>query len=206
MKLKLKVCGLRQSENIRTVASLYPDFLGFIYYAKSPRFVGHEFQMPLTATSNRVGVFVNESVTYMLNKVKSDKLDMIQLHGHEQPAVAKALVENDVQVMKVFSVDSNFDFRIVKNFIPYSKYLLFDTKTSNYGGSGKRFNWNLLHQYEYSTPFFLSGGISPENIQEVAEVRNPAFYGVDVNSGVEDSPGLKNPNRLQELIQVLKTI
>ena len=205
MRLKLKICGLRNSENIREISALQPDFQGFIYYAKSPRFVGDDFVMP-TSTTKRVGVFVNESAEKIMEIAKRDKLDLVQLHGGEPPALAKALVEAGGLVMKVFSVDKDFDFNSVKAFVPYSQYFLFDTKTQGYGGSGKTFDWTLLNQYTNSTPFFLSGGLSPENIREVSQIKNPSFYGVDVNSGVEDLPGLKNISKLKELISILKTI
>jgi phosphoribosylanthranilate isomerase len=205
MNLKLKICGLRDAENIREISALQPDFQGFIYYAKSPRFVGDSLVAPST-TSKRVGVFVNEASENIIMLVKRDKLDLVQLHGGEPPALAKALVEAGVSVMKVFSVDKDFDFNSLKAFIPYSQYFLFDTKTQGYGGSGKTFDWILLNQYNYSTPFFLSGGLAPENIRGVAQIKNPAFYGVDVNSGVEDSPGIKNINKVRELINILKTI
>lgn len=205
MRLKLKVCGLRDAENIRDISALQPDFQGFIYYAKSPRFMGDDFQIP-TTTAKRVGVFVNESVDNVLKKVKQDRLDLVQLHGNEEPLAVKQLFGNGVQVMKVFSIDNDFDFNLVKPFVPFSKFFLFDTKTTNYGGSGKTFDWTLLDSYTESTPFFLSGGLSPENIREVSKIKNPALYGVDVNSGVEDAPGIKNISKLKELISILKTI
>jgi phosphoribosylanthranilate isomerase len=205
MNLKLKICGLRDTENIREISALQPDFQGFIYYAKSPRFVGDNFQIP-TTTAKRVGVFVNESVDNVLKKVKQDRLDLVQLHGNEEPLAVKQLFGNGVQVMKVFSIDKDFDFNLVKPFVPFSKFFLFDTKTTSYGGSGKTFHWMLLNQYTHSTPFFLSGGLSPENIRGISQIKNPALYGVDVNSGVEDSPGIKNINKVKELISILKTI
>ena len=206
MRLKLKVCGLRDTDNIKSVSELEPDFMGFIYYLKSPRFVGNDFKMPSTAQASRVGVFVNESVDFILKKVSADSLNLVQLHGNESPTVVKQLSDNGVAVIKVFSIDMDFDFKSIEPYVVYSKYFLFDTKTVNYGGSGKTFNWNLLNSYTYSIPFFLSGGLSVENIQEVARIKHPALYGVDVNSGVEDSPAIKNIDGLKELIQILKTI
>lgn len=205
MRLKLKICGLLDAENIREISALRPDFQGFIYYGKSPRFAGDEPPIA-AANAKRVGVFVHEAKEKICEIVKRDRLDLVQLHGGEPPALAKALVEAGVSVMKVFSVDKDFDFNSVKAFIPYAQYFLFDTKTHGYGGSGKTFDWTLLNQYACSTPFFLGGGLSPENIHEVAQIENLSFYGVDVNSGVEDSPGYKNISKLKELIRILKTI
>src|SRR5688572_25172411 len=171
MNLKLKICGLRDAENIREISALQPDFQGFIYYSKSPRFVGDNFQIP-TTTAKRVGVFVNESVDNVLKKVKQDRLDLVQLHGNEEPLAVKQLFGNGVQVMKVFSIDKDFDFNLVKPFVPFSRFFLFDTKTTSYGGSGKTFHWMLLNQYTHSTPFFLSGGLSPENIRGISQIKN----------------------------------
>lgn len=206
MTLKLKVCGLRDSDNIRAVSELKPDFQGFIYYSKSPRFVGNEFKLPSSASIKRVGVFVNESTSVIAETAKKDNLSLVQLHGDEPPALAKQLADSGISVMKAFSVDASFDFDSVKPFIPYVQCFLFDTKTPSYGGSGKTFDWALLNQYTLPTPFFLSGGLSPENIAQVSQIKSPAFYGVDVNSGVEDAPALKNIKKLQELIRILKTI
>lgn len=206
MNLALKVCGLLYAVNIREISALEPEFQGFIYYSKSSRFVGNDYRVSPAATAKRVGVFVNESVSTIVEKVNADNLSLVQLHGDESPMLAKELVANGIPVMKVFSVDEYFDFNSVQPFIPFSKYFLFDTKTKDYGGSGKTFDWSLLDQYSFSTPFFLSGGLSPENIHKVSQIKNPAFYGVDVNSGVEDAPGIKNINKLKELIRIMKTI
>ena len=205
MRLKLKVCGLREAENIQQIAALQPDYQGFIYYEKSPRFVGKDFRLPPTSIK-RVGVFVNESIENILKIVDQDQLDLVQLHGDEEPIEVKKLFGRGIQVMKVFSIDENFNFNVVKPFVPFAKMFLFDTRTIHYGGSGKTFNWALLNNYTDSVPFFLSGGLSIENIREVSNITNPALYGVDVNSGVEDAPGIKNIDKLKELIKILKTI
>src|SRR5688572_18491407 len=172
MRLKLKVCGLLDVGNIQEVSALGPDFQGFIYYAKSPRFVGHDFQLPTTMTK-RVGVFVNETVDNILMKVEKDRLDLVQLHGDEEPIAVKKLFGKGVQVMKVFSIGGDFDFDVVKPFVPFSRFFLFDTKTTHYGGSGKTFDWALLDKYTESTPFFLSGGLSTGNIREISKIKNP---------------------------------
>lgn len=206
MRLKLKVCGLRDVDNIQQVSALNPDYQGFIYYTKSLRFVGNDFVLPVSATAQRVGVFVNESVQNIRSKVKANDLDLVQLHGDETPEMAKELAEQGIAVMKAFSIDDTFNFNVTTAFAAYVKFFLFDTKTKNYGGSGKTFDWALLDKYTGSTPFFLSGGLSSENISAIASIKNLAFYGVDVNSGVEDAPGIKNINKLKELIGILKTI
>ena len=202
MKIKLKICGIRDVNNIMDVASLKPDYLGFIFYSKSPRFVGVDFVVPLDLPNEikRVGVFVNESTDEIIAKAKSHRLDYIQLHGNETLEQTKELKQLDLGIIKVFAVGDDFDFEITKPYKKVVDYFLFDTKGKYYGGNASVFNWNLLKQYDQEIPFFLSGGLSPENIEEVSKLNSMNIHALDVNSGVEEGPGLKDIAKVKQLI------
>ena len=198
---------MRDSENIQEIASLRPDYMGFIFYEKSDRFVGNSFHIPkdFPKEIKRVGVFVNENVNTILKIVSRHQLDFAQLHGNESVNECKLLKEQEVGVIKVFSVDQSFDFGTTKQYAPYSDYFLFDTKTTGYGGSGKSFDWGLLENYDQQTPFFLSGGLSDDNLLQVLKIENKRLYAVDVNSRVETSPGLKDVHKVKSIKTVLAT-
>lgn len=201
--LKLKVCGMREPKNILDVAQLNPDFMGFIFYEKSKRYVGLDFSIPidLPKSIKRVGVFVNETNTNILNKVSEYGLNYAQLHGDESPEICQA-VRSKVKVIKAFRVDDQFNFDSVNLFSDSSDYFLFDTKSDSFGGTGKTFDWNLLKKYNGKISFFLSGGLSPENISTAINLKHPMLYALDLNSGVELEPGVKN----MEVIQSIKNI
>jgi phosphoribosylanthranilate isomerase len=206
-KVKLKICGMHDSDNILQVAELQPDYMGFIFYAKSKRFVGNEFKIPmqLNRSIKRVGVFVNESTERILELAWLHNLDFVQLHGDEGVDQCWELKNEKLGVIKVFSIDEHFDFVKVE---PYKKAVdsfLFDTKSDSYGGTGKTFDWNILTGYDYDVPFFLSGGLSPNNIEEAKNLGNKNLYALDINSGVEISPGLKSKEKLVELINILNS-
>jgi len=207
MNLKIKVCGMCTSKNILEVAEQCPDFMGFIFYEKSKRFVGHDFVIPDTfpASVRRVGVFVNESVEFILETVSKHKLDLVQLHGNEPALVCKKL-KPEVGVIKAFQVDEKFDFTTTRMFVPFVDFFLFDTKTETYGGSGKSFDWNLLQQYNEVVPFFISGGISTQNTMKINAIRSNQLFAVDVNSGAELSPGLKDIRLIQTIKQQLQAV
>jgi phosphoribosylanthranilate isomerase len=207
MNLKLKVCGMREMVNILGVALLQPDYMGFIFYEKSKRFVGSNFFIPTNfpSTTRRVGVFVNEKIDTILNLASKHKLDFVQLHGDETIEDCKTLKENKIGVIKVFLVDNDFDFDSTKPFQPYSDYFLFDTKSAGYGGSGKTFDWNLLKKYDQQIPFFLSGGLSPYNIQNMTEMKDMNLHAIDINSGVESAPGLKDIQKIKSIKNILTT-
>ena len=178
----LKICGLKDPENIKQVAALKPDFMGFIFYDKSKRFVGEDFVMPLISPEiKKVGVFVNANASYIVDKIDEYKLDLIQLHGDEKPEFCEVL-NHIVPIIKAFAVDETFDLKKTEPYKKKCSYFLFDTKTKEYGGSGKQFDWNLLEKYDNSVPFFLSGGI----------------YAVDVNSKFESNPGVKDVKMISD--------
>lgn len=200
-----KVCGMRAVANIEAVAATLPQFMGFIFYKKSPRYVGELFRISenFPVSIKRVGVFVNEISAVVLDLAQKHKLDFVQLHGDETSVYIKNLKASGVGIIKVFRVDADFDFSATKEFETLSDYFLFDTKGKEYGGNAIKFDWKLLQQYTGSVPFFLSGGISVDDIHALDKFKHPQWYGVDVNSGVEIEPGLKDSLKVKNLIQLL---
>ena len=200
-KIQLKVCGMRERENILHVGELLPDYMGFIFYPKSKRFVGEEFRIPdkLPTGIKRVGVFVNEATEKILTLAKRHKLDFIQLHGNEPVSQCAELRENNLGVIKVFSMNDTFDFLKIDPYKKVVNYFMFDTSSDSYGGTGKAFDWKLLNNYDQEIPFFLSGGLSTSNIDEAKRVASMNLHAFDVNSGVELSPGVKDIEKVMEL-------
>lgn len=207
MNLKVKVCGMRDAKNILDVASLNPDYMGFIFYDKSPRYVGSELIIPhVEKDIKRVGVFVNSSYDFIVRVAKKYSLSTVQLHGGESVELCKQLRSNGLEIIKVFSVDSNFEFKFTGPFESTADYFLFDTKDKNYGGTGKTFDWSLLEKYTSEKPFFLSGGLDLNNVFQVQRVRSKNLFGVDLNSGVEASPGLKDIIKLKRAFSDLNQL
>ena len=187
--MKLKVCGMKFSENISEIESLKPDFMGFIFYKKSKRFF-NESKLILNDKINRVGVFVNQEINEVIDNIKKYKLDYVQLHGEEDVRYCLS-IKSICKVIKVFKIDDTFNFDKVKKFENVSDYYLFDTKTNLHGGSGKKFNWEILKNYNSKKYFFLSGGISENDIEEIKKIRKIyPIIGIDINSKFE-LPNLK---------------
>lgn len=206
-KLKWKVCGMTVPENIEQVLALRPDFLGFIFYPKSPRYMAHlltpAFVKGLQGVQ-KVGVFVNAPLDEMWHAVESYGLDLVQLHGQETPATCRELREYGVGVIKAFSVGADgLDFGALKAYEAQVDYFLFDTRGKHPGGNGVPFSWELLEAYLLEKPFFLSGGIGNESIEALRAFRHPQWLGVDINSRFEDAPGLKNKAALEAFYAAL---
>lgn len=208
MSLNLKVCGMRDAANIMAVAAQRPQYMGFIYYEKSPRYVGADFHLPddFPAAIQRVGVFVNAAVSTMVETAQRHGLHYLQLHGHESVEVVKAVQAAGIKVIKVFSVDETFDFATTTPYEPYVDYFLFDTKGRYYGGNAATFDWQVLERYSQRIPFFLSGGLTPENVADTQTLQHMNLYALDVNSGVEAAPGVKDIRKIEQLQQVLQTL
>jgi len=206
--MKIKVCGMRNPSNIDDLVKLKPDYIGFIFYPKSKRFIGElipdEIQSLIPVYIQKVGVFVDEPFDNMLEKFKSNKLDMIQLHGSELPGYCERLKKLDIPVIKVFSVDVAFDFETVKSYDPFCDYYLFDTASELRGGSGLKFDWKKLDQYKDDKPFFLSGGIRPTDVEEIKQITHNELYAIDVNSGFEIEPAIKDIPKLKSFIEELR--
>jgi phosphoribosylanthranilate isomerase len=202
--MKLKVCGMREQKNIQEVAALRPDYLGFIFYRESPRFVGDDFQMPLLHKSIRkVGVFVNSTTAEIRAKVKAFNLDFVQLHGNESVEQCKELKQHNTLIIKTFSLGDKFSFQDLNHYHEATDYFLFDTKGKYFGGNATRFDWSILNGYDQQTPFFLSGGLTPENIKDVNALRDMNIHAIDINSGVEFSPAVKDISKVKQVIAAL---
>ena len=197
--MKLKVCGMKFSDNISEIESLKPDFMGFIFYKKSKRFF-NESKLILNDKINRVGVFVNQEINEVIDNIKKYKLDYVQLHGEEDVRYCLS-IKSICKVIKVFKIDDTFNFDKVKKFENVSDYYLFDTKTNLYGGSGKKFNWEILKNYNSKKYFFLSGGISENDIEEIKKIRKIyPIIGIDINSKFEFPNLKKDRDKIKSLI------
>ena len=198
--MKLKICGMKYPKNILEVSQLLPDYLGFIFFEKSSRFF--DGKIPLIPESiKKVGVFVNATYEEVISKIKKYKLDLIQLHGNESPEFCLKFKDFEIKIIKVFSVDDDFNFQIIEKYEPVCDYFLFDTKGQLHGGNGVTFNWQILEKYKSKKPLFLSGGIGIGEISKIKTLNLPIFA-IDVNSKFETEPGLKNI----ELLNTLKDL
>jgi phosphoribosylanthranilate isomerase len=204
--ISIKICGMRDKENIAQVSLLGPQYMGFIFYEKSPRFVGSEFTIPegLSSSIKKVGVFVNESDKVIRSKVKSMGFDFVQLHGDEEPGSCLELKDSGLKIIKAFSVDDDFDFIRTKPYKEAVDYFLFDTKGMYYGGNARSFNWSVLKKYDQEVPFFLSGGLTPESVIALSDIMDMNLHALDFNSGVELSPGIKNLEKVNEAIKLVR--
>ncbi len=207
--MKLKVCGMKNPDNINKIATLKPDFLGFIYYKKSPRAV--TAQLPKTPKQiKKIGVFVDASVDQIVQTAKENTLWGVQLHGEETVAFCKSIKKTmpKLKIIKAFGVSNSFNFNIVEPYKAVVDFYLFDTKGKLPGGNGITFNWNLLENYTANKPYFLSGGIGLEHINELTKFKKlPAAkycYAVDINSQFESIPGLKKLHLLKRFMHQLK--
>ncbi|MCE7990363.1 MAG: phosphoribosylanthranilate isomerase [Roseivirga sp.] len=205
--MKLKVCGMRESQNISELLLLNPDYMGFIFYEKSPRNVGEVLDEALLksfpASVQKVGVFVNASLDFVKTQVSKYELDLVQLHGDESPAYVADLFAVGIRVIKVFSIGDAFDFKQLGEYNPFVEYFLFDTKGKARGGNGELFNWELLKDYDQKVPFFLSGGIDLENAGDLKVLEGMNIHAIDVNSKFELEPGLKDIERVRSLKEAI---
>ena len=204
MKLRFKICGMKVPANILEVAALQPDYMGFIYYKQSKRYAGELSagllrELPLNI--KKTGVFVDESLSVVAESVTEFGFSAIQLHGAETVEYClelKQTIPQGTELIKAFGVDGDFDFGQLKAYEEVADYFLFDTQTAGHGGSGKVFNWNLLDRYELDKPYFLSGGIGPEHVEDISKIKDERLYAIDVNSRFELEPGLKQIDKLND--------
>lgn len=203
----IKICGMKFPENILETSQLQPDFMGFIFYEKSPR----NLDAKIPEVSNeikKVGVFVNPAYEEVQEKIEKYDLDVVQLHGNETPEFCQMIENNLTKVIKAFSVDNSFDFSILDNYKNQCSYFLFDTKGESFGGNGIPFDWSILKKYTLEKPYFLSGGISLENTEKLFDFFKEDYskncFAIDINSKFEISPGLKDIAKLKEFKQLLK--
>ena len=197
----IKVCGMRDAENICQMEALGIDMMGFIFYPKSSRYVSkHPEYLPTKC--KRVGVFVDEDIEQVKHIAEEFALDLIQLHGSESPEYAQRL--RDWKVIKAFNIATKEDLEATKPYEGLVDYFLFDTKGKSAGGNGEKFNWNVLSNYKGNTPFLLSGGIGPDDAGRIKVFQHPKCIGIDLNSRFETAPALKDINKLKSFIQALQ--
>lgn len=215
--MRIKVCGMREPQNISRLANLKPDYMGLIFYPKSKRYVesiDSKLFNTLPVAIKLTGVFVNEKIEVILQKVIDYKLSAVQLHGAESPEFCQLLKEHllktstnrKVELVKAFGIDSEFDFSNLKPYDDVTDYFLFDTKTSSHGGSGLSFNWSILKQYDGRKPFFLSGGLSLANLNNILNLNLDNLYALDLNSKFETEPGIKDIESLKSAFQLIKKL
>ncbi len=208
--LKIKVCGMRELENIWELLHASPDYVGYIFYPKSKRFVGEDPKPEIFSlvpkSTQKVGVFVNEDLEKVRVICSKFRLEVAQLHGNESPEYCQVLKAGGLQVFKAFSVGEHFDFRQLESYIGAVDYFLFDTKGKLPGGTGLKFNWNLLHDYQLPVPFFLSGGIGPHDVDALAQLEHDQLFALDINSGFELEPALKDTHKVKVFINQIRKI
>ncbi|MDR3094950.1 MAG: phosphoribosylanthranilate isomerase [Bacteroidales bacterium] len=201
--MKLKICGMRFPENIAEIAGLQPDYLGFIFYEKSPRYAGDlapEVVRTLPANIQKTGVFVNAAENFIAETVEKYQLNLIQLHGNESLEICLAM-RKIRPVVKAISVETAND--VVHAAVTYQNtvdYFLFDTKTPLFGGSGAQFDWSALTAYTGNTPFFLSGGIGADDAERLKTLQHLQLHAIDVNSRFETTPGMKDAAELRKFM------
>ena len=203
--LKLKICGMKFAANIAAVAGLKPDYLGFIFYDKSPRYISDvsaELIKYVPSEIKTVGVFVDEDLEIVKKKINLYQLKAVQLHGSEAPEYCAELKTNfnNLEVIKAFGLDEDFDFSILDPYENEVDFFLFDTKTKAHGGSGKTFDWEILNNYTLDEPYFLSGGIDLEHVDAVLGINDERLYALDINSRFEIEPGVKDVEKIKELV------
>jgi len=199
---------MRDPDNISGVADTLPDFMGFIFYPKSKRFVGTDFSVNAISTIpesiKKVGVFVDELPEKVIEICQNLKLQVAQLHGEESTEYCRQIQSSELTVFKAFSVDEQFDFEKLDAYSGVCDYFLFDTKGHLPGGTGQKFNWQLLENYKGEIPFFLSGGIGPDDLEAIRHFSHPRWHGIDVNSGFELAPALKDVEKVNQFIHQIR--
>lgn len=205
--MQVKICGLTRQQNIAQVMALRPDYTGLIFYPGSKRYAGKDEALaawlrPLKGMG-KTGVFVNEQAAVIMDTVDRYGLDYVQLHGDETPAFCKS-IHAVVPVIKVFPVDDTFAADALSPYTDACTYVLFDTASAGLGGSGRSFNWDVLHNKKIPLPFFISGGIGPGDVAKLKALRHPACIAADINSRFEDAPGMKNIDLLKTFIHEIR--
>lgn len=200
----IKVCGMTDGENIRAVEALGVDLIGFIFYPGSPRCV-RETPSYLPRRAKRVGVFVDASRDEILRRHDTYRFDYVQLHGGESPEFCARLREQDgLKVIKAFGIAEEAVRLTVAGYEGACDLFLFDTKTPGHGGSGQRFDWSIMDDYEEKTRFILSGGLGLDTVETLHDFIYPFLAGFDLNSRFETAPGIKDPELLEIFLENLQ--
>ncbi len=200
---------MKYPENVQAVAALQTDYLGFIFYPKSARYcidtLNYETIAAIQFPVQKVGVFVNETIKEVIRISTSYEMDVIQLHGDETVEYCENLKLLDFRIIKAFGIDERFDFSVLNEYEEVCDYFLFDTKSSTYGGTGQKFNWSLLNQYQLQKPVFLSGGLDIADIPSVYDlIKDIPVHALDFNSKLELEPGRKDVEKCSILIDTLR--
>lgn len=209
--MRIKVCGMTLPEQVEGLPDMGATFAGFIFYPKSPRYVFRHLtsaQIKKINTINKVGVFVNSSIEEVLLMVDECRLHMVQLHGDESPKYCERIADY-VSVVKAFRVSDNDSIEwMIRPYMDVCDMFMFDTMGAGYGGTGKKFDWNMLKGSTIGKPFFLSGGIQPDDTNALMEFKDEpvskALFAVDINSKFETSPGVKDMRKVEKFIKDLK--
>ena len=221
----IKVCGMRDAQNIREVSQLGVDMIGMIFYPKSPRYVEmqsshagiipdyvkEDINIKSAKSPARVGVFVDDMVQNIVTRVVNYHLDYVQLHGNEPREMCENLrltldpdIRPDIKIIKAISVSDASDIQKYKEYVGAVDLFLFDTKCKTVGGSGQQFDWQVLEQYNGEIPFLLSGGIGPEDASRLHAFHHPKCIGIDLNSRFEIEPGVKDVEKLKGFLNAMQ--
>ncbi|MGI4874914.1 MAG: phosphoribosylanthranilate isomerase [Janthinobacterium lividum] len=206
--MRIKICGMREAGNLWAIADLKPDFLGFIFYEKSPRCVREVLEpaqvRSLPPSICKVGVFVDADLADVRATTIRYSLDYVQLHGHETPDYCQQLRAWGLSLIKAFAVDNDVDFRELTAYTPFCDYFLFDTKGELPGGNGRAFDWSVLAGYTGPTPFLLGGGLGLHNLPELLRFEHSQLKGFDFNSQLELAPGRKDVAATRQLLAQIR--
>lgn len=208
--MNIKVCGINSFKQLQQLDGLNVDFAGLIFVKESPRYVEGLIEKDAVKDADldlkKVGVFVNPELIEVLDAIDQYKLDVVQLHGNESPEMCDDL-SSEVEVIKAFSIDANTEDidALVAPYDAVCDYYLFDNKTADgLGGTGQKFDWKKIASAKIEKPFFLSGGIGPDDAAMVKKFKHPDFFGVDLNSLFEKEPGVKDMGLVLKFIHGLK--
>ena len=203
-RYRIKVCGITDENNFSELKKYHIDYFGFIFYKKSPRYIlnnpDHAF---IKNIKNKVAVFVDENIDTVISTLEKYDFSYVQLHGNESRDYCMKLKKKGIKIIKSYLIRTQEDFHSMKLDKESADYYLFDYKSDKYGGSGKTFNWEILNNKDFDKPFFLSGGLSLDNLNNLNMINdNEMLYGLDLNSKFEKSPGLKDVEKIGKLFNL----
>lgn len=210
--MNIKVCGITQFKQLQQLEALNIDYAGLIFYKDSPRYMGDKISAKQVKEADfdlkKVGVFVNPGYSELLDAIDEYGLDIVQLHGNETPEMCEEL-SGEVEVIKAFRIAGDESVNLDEMVMPYDAvcdFYLFDTAglKESFGGTGKQFDWGILKKAKIEKPFFLSGGIGPDDVQKVRSFKHPDFFAIDINSKFETAPGVKDMAAILKFLQGFK--
>jgi len=201
--LKIKVCGMREPANIQALALLPIDYMGFIFYEKSARYTPNLPNISIPASIKKTGVFVNAEQAVIHKKI-AQGLQAVQLHGQESPMYCEQVKTQRTEIIKAFGIDTSTSWESLAPYVGIVDYFLFDTSSPQHGGTGRSFNWELLKAYPYDVPYFLSGGLDLVNIPNALAIKDERLIGLDINSKFEVEPGIKDIDKLQKALKIIR--